>query len=119
MAPVAEELAAVMPAFGCGVPSTVAGVDVLGVGVGVTVPDVVEGVLVVEPVVVGVTVPAGVRVDGVVTAGPGAEDEFDSHWTVMLTPLTTALWNERRLYWSRSSSGGWPASRRRACRAGT
>ena len=56
MAPVAEELAAVMPAFGCGVPSTVAGVDVLGVGVGVTVPDVVEGVLVVEPVVVGVTV---------------------------------------------------------------
>ena len=97
VAPVVDPVAVlVMSGFASGVPSTVAGVGVLvagvGVGVGVTVPAVlVEGVLVVEGAVVGVTVPAGVRVDGAVTAGAGAAGEFDTQLTLTDTPSTTAL----------------------------
>jgi hypothetical protein len=71
----------------------VAGVVVLAVGL--AVPAVVKAV------VTGVTVPVGVKVDGVgvlvgvavaaVAAGAGAAGSFDSQSIVTVTPPTTAL----------------------------
>lgn len=79
--------------LGSAVPRMVAGAGVLGVGL--VVPKVADAA------VLGVTVPAGVRLDGagalavaVVTGaweGVGAEGSLDTQSTVTCTPLTSAV----------------------------
>jgi len=79
--------------LGSAVPRTVAGAGVLGVGL--VVPEVADAA------VLGVTVPAGVRLDGAValavagvavgSEGVGAEGSLDTQLIVTCTPLMSAV----------------------------